>query len=355
MRGKMDRTLNCAVIGFGKLGLLHAGIVNGLPGSRLTAVADTSSRILSFLRAKLQEVRTYSDYRKMIRDEKLDAAFIATPTGLHVPIAVDCVRAGIPVFIEKPVATSAAEANRLIEALEQRPVVNMVGYMGRHIDTFFKAKTIIDSGALGKLQMFRSSMYIGQLFRKGEGWRYDKSLSGGGVVMTQNTHLIDKLLWMFGELDWVSGQIKSIYSGAVEDAAHVYFAFKSGLIGYMDSSWLARHYRTVTIGIHVQGERGTLDVDDDQVRLYLDEKHGEFSGGWSVWRKPDLYASVTFDIGAPQYTKQAEEFSSAVRGQGKVGSDVRSAFLTQCAVEAIYRSAAIDGAPVTMRDVLSDV
>jgi predicted dehydrogenase len=311
--------------------------------------------MLSFLRAKLQEVRTYSNYKKMLKAEELDAIFIATPTGLHVPIAVDCVTAGIPVFIEKPLATSAAEAKRLLEVLEERPVVNMVGYMGRYIDTFHKAKRIVDSGVLGKLQVFRSSMYIGQLFKKGEGWRYDKSLSGGGVVMTQNTHLIDKLLWIFGELDWVSGQTKSIYSSGVEDAAHVYFAFKNGLTGYMDSSWSARHYRTVTIGIHVQGERGTLDVDDDQVRLYLDEETDAFSEGWSVWRKPDLYNSVTFDIGAPQYTRQTEEFLGAVRGVGKIGSDVKSAFLTQCAVEAIYSSAAKGGTPVTVDEVMSNV
>lgn len=350
----MKERLNCAIIGFGKLGLLHAGLVNGLQHSRLQAVADNSSTMLRFLRSKLQDVKTYKNYEEMIKEEALDAVFIATPTHLHVPIALQCVEKGLPVFIEKPLATQASDARRLVDALEQAPVVNMVGYMGRHIDTFVKAKNILDSGVLGKQQLFHSSMYIGQLFKKGKGWRFDKKASGGGVLMTQNSHLLDKLQWMFGEIDWVSGHVKSLYSEAVEDAAHAYISFRNGLTGYMDASWSTRHYRMVTISIHVQGEYGTLDVDDDQTRLYLDNALNSYAQGWSIWKKPDLYRPVSFDIGQPQYTRQAEEFLAAVQSKGQVSSDVYSAYLTQCTVEAIYRSAARNGAPISIDEVKNE-
>ena len=338
--------LRIAVIGFGKLGLLHAALANAVPGARLAAVVDSTPMMLDALKAYVPDVRTHSDYRALLREGGIDAALIATPTQLHVPIAVDCVSAGVPIFIEKPLSISSAQARPLIDALRTRPVVNMVGYMGRYIDTFAKAREIVASGALGKLQMFRSSMYIGQLFKPGKGWRYDKNASGGGVLITQNTHVIDKLLWMFGEVEDVNGRTSALYSTGVEDYCHAVLRFRSGLLGYLDASWSARHYRTPTISIHVQGIDGTLDVDDDQVRLFLDKSCPPFSAGWSSWRKPDLYRGVSVDIGGPQYTIQMEKFIAAIRSGAAIECDVASAFSVQTVVDAIYRSADANGITV---------
>lgn len=299
----------------------------------------------------MEGVRTYADHKALLRDGGIDAAVIATPTGAHVEVAVDCVERGIPVFIEKPLSLSGRQATPLLEALARRPVANMVGYMGRYIETFAKAKAIVASGALGRLQMLRSSMYVAQLFRPGKGWRYDKAVSGGGVLITQNSHLVDKLLWLFGAVGSVSAQTASLYSQTVEDHAHLVFTFESGLTGFMDASWSARHYRTPAIAIHVQGEAGTLDVDDDSVRLFLDAAVGSYAAGWSEWRKPDLYDGVSFDIGGPQYTRQAEAFLAAVRGGPNPQSDVRSAWRAQCVIDAAYLSAERRGAPVSVGEV----
>ena len=343
--------LRVAVIGFGKLGLLHAGLVNALPGSRLEAVVDSDSRTLSVLKARMRGVRFYKEHRKLLQDGDIDAAVIATPTGLHIDVAVDCVEAGVPIFIEKPLAASAAQARPLIEALKRRPVANMCGYMGRYAATFGKAKEIVDSGALGRPQMLRSSMYIAQLFARGKGWRYDKAASGGGVLITQNSHLIDKLTWLFGDVDYVSAQTRSLYSAEVEDYAHAFLSFKSGLSGYLDASWSARHYRTPTISIHMQGEGGTLDVDDDSVSVFVDKKMNGIAEGRTIWRKPDLFHGVAFDIGGPQYSNQMEAFIRAASGGGGVDSDIDSAYKVQLVLEAMYRSAANKGEPIRPADL----
>jgi predicted dehydrogenase len=338
--------LEVAVIGFGKLGLLHAGLVNGLPGSRLAAAVDSNGTLLKALKSRMEGVRTYSDHRALLKDGRIDAAFIATPTATHVEIALDCVSAGIPVFIEKPLAASAVQAQPLVAALKHRPAATMVGYMGRYIATFAKAKAIVAEGALGPLQMLRASMYSAQLFRPGKGWRYDKAVSGGGVLITQASHLIDNLRWLFGEVSLASGHASTHYAATVEDHVHAWLQFRSGLRGFIDASWSARHHRTPTIAIHVQGAHGTLDVDDDGVRLFLDDAAGPFPAGWSEWRKPDLYEGVVFDIGGPHYTLQAEAFLAAVRGGPAPESDVPSAYATQRIIDAIYRSAERNGAPV---------
>jgi predicted dehydrogenase len=340
--------LELAVIGFGKLGLLHAGLVNGLPGSRLAAAVDSNAMLLKALKARMAGLRTYGEHKALLRDGGIDAAVIATPTASHVDIAVDCVRAGIAVFIEKPLAASAAQANPLLEALRDRPVPNMVGYMGRYGATFAKAKEIVSRGALGRPQMLRASMYVAQLFSGGKGWRYDKAVSGGGVLITQAAHLVDQLLWLFGDVSQVSAHTASLYSTAVEDHVHAYLHFRCGLRGYVDASWSARHYRTPSMAIHAQGEGGTLDVDDDHVRLFLDDAVDPFPAGWSEWRQPDLYRGVSFDIGGPQYTLQAEAFLAAVGGGISPESDVRSAHRVQRVIDAIYASAERDGAPVAL-------
>lgn len=351
----MNQKINTAVVGFGKLGLLHAGLVNAMPQSRLCAVAETSSTMLKLVKENIPDVNTYDNHLKLLDNEDLGAVFIATPTHLHVPLAVDCIKRGIPVFIEKPLANTAAEAKVLYDQVQAAPVVNMVGYCGRYVSTFAKAREIVASGALGKLQMFRSSMYIGQLFKEGKGWRYDKSASGGGVLITQNSHLLDKLIWMFGEPDLVSAHTSQLYSKGVEDAAHVYIRFKNGLGGFLDSSWSARHYRTIAINIHVQGEQGTLDVNDDEIRLFLDQPAAGYEAGWTTLNKPDLYQGITFDIGGPQFTLQADDFFNAILGKGTVGSDIASAFQVQCTLDAAYNSAQQNGAPVSVKEVMASV
>ena len=191
-------------------------------------------------------------------------------------------------------------------------------------------------------------MYIGQLFGRGKGWRYDKKASGGGVLTTQNSHVIDLLLWYFGDIDWVSAQTSRLYSKQIEDHAHVFFQFGGGLRGYLDASWSARHFRTPTVAIHVQGENGTLDVDDDQVRLHAVDATGDFAAGWHSWSKPELYQGTEFDIGGTNYTDQTLQFLGAVRGENGVESDIASAFKVQQVIDAAYASAEQNGAPVSI-------
>lgn len=342
--------LRAAVVGLGKLGLLHAATLNVLPGTRLVAVADKTKTVLNALSARMDAVETFTDHKKLLDRVTPDIVAIATPTGHHVSVAIDCIERGIPVFIEKPLSIDGPQARPLLDALERNPTVTMVGYMTRFLDTFAKAKSVIQTGVLGDLQMLRASMYIGQLFGKGKGWRYDRKVAGGGVLTTQNSHVIDLLLWYFGDIDWVSAHANKLYSKEIEDHAHLYFGFRNGLRGYLDASWSARHYRTPTVAIHIQGSNGTIDVSDDDVRLFAVDHAGGFDAGWHTWRKPDLYKGTDFDIGGSNYTEQAKEFLAAVRGQGDVSSDVASAYKVQCVIDAAYASAETNGQPVTISE-----
>lgn len=347
-----ENTIEVGVIGFGKLGLLHSGQTNSLNGVRLKAIADTSKKTLSFLKTKMTGVNVYTDYMDMLNKENnLGAVVIATPSNSHVVMAKECLKRKIPVFIEKPLSATSSEAKELVELLSTNPIPNMVGYMGRYTDTYMKAHEILCREALGSYEFFNSSMYVGQLFRRGKGWRYDKKVSGGGVLITQNAHVIDKLLWFFGELDFISAHTRSLYSKEVEDYSHVFFGFKNGLRGYMDASWSKRHYRKPTISISIQGTNGTLDVNDDQVKLFLVKKTNDYNEGWNIWKKPDLYRGVEFDVGGSHYAEQAKEFFESIRKGSPVKSSILSAFETQRAIEAAYMSADKNGTPIYINEV----
>ncbi|MFQ5708766.1 MAG: Gfo/Idh/MocA family protein [bacterium] len=343
--------MKVAVIGVGKMGLLHAGIMNALEGIELCAISDTSSLLLNFARHLKKTIHVYDDYVKMLDKEKPQVAVITTPVFLHVPMAKQCVQRDIAFLVEKPLSAFSDEATDLVQDIKARNLTTMVGYMMRYAETFAKAKEIIASGVLGRLITFKATIYVSQLFKTGKGWRYNKKESGGGVVIGQATHLIDLLQWYFGDLVRVSAHTRNWYSEEVEDFAHVYFEFENGLTGWFDSSWSVRHHRLLEISIDVNGEFGNLVVSDDVVKLFLEKSFNGYGVGWTNFYKPDLFQGVEIDLGGPQYTRQDVRFIEAVKNSQQVESDVANAHKVQKIVDAIYASADQHGAPVEISRV----
>ena len=103
------------------------------------------------------------------------------------------------------------------------------------------------------------------------------------MLNTLAAHLIDLLLWFFGDVSFlVEGNIKSYYSRDVEDFVHSYLLFESGVGGYLDTSWSMRNYRLPEIKVEVQGDNGMLIVTDDHVKFYLDKE-----SSWTTYYKQD--------------------------------------------------------------------
>ena len=337
--------MRVGVIGIGKMGLLHAGILNALEGVELCGLADSSKYLLGMVRS-LKAVPVYDDYEKMLDREKPDAAVIATPVHLHVPMMKACVRRGIHFLVEKPLSLDAKESAKLVRESEDARLVTMVGYMLRYVETFQKAHEVLRSGALGRVQTVQGTSLVAQLFQKGKGWRYSRKSSGGGVVIGQATHLLDLMHWYLGDAVRVNARSQNLHSEDVEDAAHGMIEFAGGVVASFDCSWSRRHHRLLEIALTIQGENGDLSVNDDEVKLYLEDGASGFAAGWTHWQKPDLFSGVTIDIGGPQYTRQDEAFANAVRTGGRLGTDLAAAWRVQRMVDAIYRSAGHDGEAV---------
>jgi predicted dehydrogenase len=345
-----NRVIRIGVAGLGKMGILHTAIYNTLPGSRITAAAEPSRLKREALSTFNSSIRVFAEPQKMLESGEIDALVIATPVAMHVPLAIASTQHGTPFFVEKPLAVTTVQAEELVTALQKNPILHMVGYMTRFVDSFEKGREIITSGCLGQLQRVTGTIYVSQLFRRGRGWRYDRKVSGGGCLHTQGSHLLDLLTWYFGPVTRVNAEALSVYSAEVEDFAHLMLEFRSGLRAWVDSSWSVRFRRTVETTIEVLGENGSLTVTDDKVQLFLDEAAGGWPPGQRVLTAVNLYRGVPLDIAGPQYTREALSFLAALKTGTSPQPDVQQALHVQRIVDAAYISSLKDGAPVWIQE-----
>ena len=253
------------------MGLMHAALFNSLPESHVVAVSDPSSFPSKPLGIINPSIKVFDDAEKMLDNTELDGVLISSPVSTHIPLSLLCVERNIPFLLEKPLSISAEEALPLISKLKEKHIPNMIGYVYRFLDSFVKGKEILDSGCLGNIHRISANIYISQLFKKGKGWRYDPKESGGGVLISLGSHVIDLLTWYFGPIKSVVGKVKSVYSPGIDDFAHLIMEHETNNTSIMDCSWSVRFKRKIDVKIDILGNNGSLVVSDDTVLLYLDK------------------------------------------------------------------------------------
>ena len=329
-----------AVIGFGKMGLAHTAIINSFSNSKIIAVTDESKLINKGFNQFIESINFYSNHLNMLKNEKIDFVFITTPPNTHVPLALDCLKYNKHFFIEKPLSIDSETALPLIKKLNDSDnLVSMVGYMMRFVPSFLKGKEIIDEGILGKIFNFNSTIYVSQLFKKGKGWRYNKKISGGGVINSQAAHLVDLISWYFGYPNSINASLRQAYSKDSEDFGHITFNWENKLFGSLDSSWSVYNYRMLETKIIINAEQGYLEINDDTVKLFLNKSSTNYKEGWTIIKKPEIDNAVTIDLGGSHYTRQDEYFINSIIRQNQVMNDVSNAYKVQKIIDAIYYSA----------------
>src|ERR1051326_689973 len=142
--------IRAALLGLGKMGLSHCAIINTHPDIELAAICDTSEYLLGVL-GKYSHIKTYSNYRKLLAEEKLDAVFVATPSRFHAEMVRAALEAGLHVFCEKPFCLDVDDGLKLAELAEKKNLVDQVGYHYRFVGTFHELKHLLDLGVLGTL------------------------------------------------------------------------------------------------------------------------------------------------------------------------------------------------------------
>lgn len=312
----MLKIRNVGIIGLGKMGILHAGIVNELPDTRVTSICEKDPLIPRLARKLLpKEISWYSNHAEMLSKGNLDALFITTPIESHAQIILDIVSANpeINLFVEKPLAESARSAQAVCKAVDQLRSTHMVGYQKRYSKIFQQAKKFIDEKSIGDLLFFRAYSFSSDVTREGKSWRFKTGT--GGVLLDLAPHLIDVALWLFGDVESVTANRRSIYSSEVDDYAHAVLSYKSGLVGHIDACWSVRGFRLPEITLEIYGREGNMLLTDDMLKLEHD-KGSQESRGRQTFHNQSFDTSVPFLLAQPEYTTEDVAFLDSI-GTGK--------------------------------------
>lgn len=266
--------LKFATIGCGRIAKKHMeGIANNNKEAELIALCDViedlavqkAKNFCEFLAAygiKAKEPVIYRDYKEMIKCEKIDVVTIATESGYHPEIAMDCLNAGIHVIVEKPMALSTEDAEMMIKAAEKNNRKLSVCHQNRFNEPVQKLRKAVDDGRFGKLingtariLWNRDMGYYKQAPWRGT-WKLD-----GGTLMNQCIHNIDLLQWMMGgEVDSVYAQCGTfLRSIEAEDFGAVIVRFKNGAIGIIEGSACV-YPKNLEETLSIFGEKGTVCI-----------------------------------------------------------------------------------------------
>lgn len=286
-----------ALIGCGRIAVNHikAVVENNID---MVAACDIKLEKIDQLVEKTKynkDFKKYSDYKKMI-DENLDLDFvsIATESGIHAEIALYCIENGINVIIEKPMAMSMEDANKIINLSKEKNVKVSVCHQNRFNIAVHKTRQAMDEGRFGRLshgsihvRWNRNKNYYDQAPWRGK-WESD-----GGCLMNQCIHGIDLLRWMLGEeVEEVYGVTKQQFHDYLEceDIGMAVLKFKNGAVATVEGT-VNVYPQNLEETLYLFGEDGTVKIG------------GKSTNNIDVWNFKDEDADDQNNIGLKEETE----------------------------------------------------
>ena len=263
-----------ALIGCGRISTNH---VKAVLNNRLEFVAACDivpEHIESVLeKHNLQNdtsIKRYTDYKKMIEENELDLVGIATESGIHAEIAIYCIEHGINVIIEKPMAMSIRDANKIIELSEKKGVKVSACHQNRFNIAVQEMRRALEKGRFGKLshgsihvRWNRNRDYYAQAPWRGT-WAQD-----GGALMNQCIHGIDLLRWMMGnEIEEVYGVTRQQFHDYLEaeDIGMAVVKFKNGSYGIIEGTTDV-YPKNLEETLYLFGQKGTVKAGGKSVNI----------------------------------------------------------------------------------------
>lgn len=256
-----------ALIGCGRIAINHmkAAVNNKL---EIVAVCDVIPEKMEELLAKHglennTEIKRYTDYKEMIEQEKPQLVSIATESGIHAEIALYCIDKEVNVIIEKPMAMSIEDADKIIELSEKKGVKVSACHQNRFNIAIQELRKALEAGRFGKLshgsihvRWNRNKGYYDQAKWRGT-WAED-----GGALMNQCIHGIDLLRWMMGdEIEEIYGATRQQFHDYLEaeDVGMAVVKFKNGAIGTIEGTTNV-YPKNLEETLYIFGENGTVKI-----------------------------------------------------------------------------------------------
>jgi UDP-N-acetylglucosamine 3-dehydrogenase len=263
--------MKVAVIGVGSMGFNHLRVYTEIGGVEVVGVSDLSGDRLQLVKDRFS-VKTYTNYEELIRKEKPDAVSITVPTSEHENAAAFALEQGAHVLVEKPIAATVEEGERLIQQAKKLNRQLMVGHIIRFNPAMQALKAHLDNGDLGK---------IFQVFCRRAG-PFPARIRDVGVVVDLAPHDVDIMRFLTG-LDplRVFAETEQRIHTDHEDLLFGLLRFPDGVTGALEINWLTPTKMRETL---VLGEKGLFRVDDIMQELYFFENPQAVGELWSPFR-----------------------------------------------------------------------
>lgn len=263
---------NYALIGCGRISPNHimAAKENNL---NIIAICDLIPEMMDDKVKKCglpEDIKKYADYHEMLKHENIDLLAIATESGKHAAIALDCIEKGINLIIEKPIALSLEDADAIIEAADRKGVLVCACHQNRFNKSVQKIREAVEKERFGRLfhgtahiRWNRGSSYYEQAPWRGT-WEQD-----GGALMNQCIHNIDLLRWMMGneiiEVTAYTDRLNHDYI-ETEDLGIALIKFKNGAYGIIEGTTNI-YPANLEETLYIFGEKGTVKAGGHSVNI----------------------------------------------------------------------------------------
>jgi predicted dehydrogenase len=259
-----------AIVGCGRISYKHVeAIANNRKEGQLVAVCDIVEQNAIDKANEYKKLcpeddipKVYTDYKEMIENENIDIVTVATESGYHAEVAIDCMNSGLNIICEKPIALSVKDADRMIQCAKDNNVKLCVSHQNRFNPSIQKLRHAVEENKFGRI--FNGTARIlwnrNMDYYRQAPWRGTWELDGG-TLMNQCIHNIDLLQWMLG------GEVQSVYSQCDtfmrdiegEDFGAVIVRFKNGSIGIVEGSACV-YPKNLKETLDIFGEKGTVSI-----------------------------------------------------------------------------------------------
>lgn len=260
-------TIRYGVIGLRGVGRVHCETAFDHDRIALAAVADTDDTALEKTVQKYN-LKGFTDYRELLDLGLVDAVSLALPHHLHAPVALDCLQAGVHVFVEKPIARRVSEADEMIRVANERDLVLGVRHQYRTFRANQIVKGLIDRGEIGDIMRVLWSWvdFRPESYYNGTGWHASWEKAGGGLLISQFIHDLDLLCWLVGRPVRVSAMVANqLHDVEVEDIVSASMAFENGAMATVEATNSQPRGHSVR---QICGTHGTIVMPDVASLIY---------------------------------------------------------------------------------------
>lgn len=288
--------LRFGVVGCGEIAAATCLGLSASPNTSIAMLMDTRPETLADL-AELYQVPTTTDFEDVLKNPDVDAVYIATPHYLHMPLGIRAAQAGKHVLVEKPIATTLEDADKLIAACESAGVKLGVAYYAQVDDGHIMARDLIRAGILGDIISVRLTSISdkptyywqgGYTRRVKTDWRTSKAQAGGGVMLMNISHDLNSVRFVTGlEVTRVFAESDTLATDIeVEDTIGAVLRFQNGAIGVIQAGSALRggDYQSKD-GPRIYGTKGQIILNSSgrmmKPSIYLTEAaEGSAPGQW---------------------------------------------------------------------------